>query len=332
MALPAAYNVFKRIQCPIDHLVMQSVDNSQVIRRVTAWDTCMITWLLPTSVVQRLAHPRYEVEGIADHMEHGQLGFLTFVASQNSVLDPSWSERFWEPKPQPSASIRMTVVDRVHWQRTLWAIRSYSGSTTWGKIPKHVFGMDLNDQTAVTIDAKYNEGNQQYDFYRLKIPHFKLDIGLEDSGVGVLHPTNPIVPGFQDNESALRILAMGRETNFRGYGGMVYRQPFWASPAHPNVAKMSADSTVDEFLKSEANVASLGPPVAAWVIRHVPEIKLYQVEAQVEDENEPHSASHYGDKSLSDRVQRKAMNRYFNFRDEVRDKAYSDIEGREIPR
>jgi hypothetical protein len=325
-------SIVKRVYSPIDHLTMQSVDNSQVAARIRAYDTCLVSWFLPTSILQQFCHPRYEVEPYAFTKEKGGIGILTLCGSRNTLLEKKTIDNFLEPKPQPSVSLRVSVVDRVHWQRSLWEIRSYAHSVRWARVPRWIYGIDIDDKTHIEIDTEFDEATKRYKKYELRIPTYDLNLKLEDTGVGVMDRSTPIVPGFLDNESAMKLLAMQTETNTRGEGGCIYRTPYWASPVHPNVAKMLPDSEVDTFLTMEVNSPTLGPPIAAWLVRDIPEIKLYQVEAHVEDENDPNSASHFGEKTLHGRIQTRVLNRHNAFRDELRAKVYSDIEGKEVPR
>lgn len=56
------------------------------------------------------------------------------------------------------------------------------------------------------------------------------------------------------------------------------------------------------------------------------------MEGEVEDENDPYTIGSVDNRGVIARVQKKAMNRYFNFRDELRNKVYSENAGMEMPR
>lgn len=346
--------LLKRIHAPIDQLVMQPTDMEFVKARTTAINGCIVSWLLPVASLQQFCHPRYEIEAIAEHPEHGRLGLLTVCASMNRLLHPGWLDRILDGGEwQPSLSLRVNVMDRVHWQRTYWGIRSYCKSRRWGSIPRRVLGIDLNNNDAVEIDTEFVPAPAapaavsgqappngaaataprvgRYARFNVAIPTLDLELQFADTGVDVLAPEAPPVLGFTDNESALRILAMARETNTYGEAGMVYRQPYFATPVMPSVANVRIVRD-GFFLKELKTPLVLQEPIAAWLINEVEEIKLYREEASVEEENEPNTSTHFGDKTLHNRVQQKAMNRYFAFREEVRQKSYADIEGRETPR
>ncbi|CAD2218439.1 hypothetical protein, conserved [Angomonas deanei] len=200
----------------------------------------------------------------------------------------------------------------------------------------------------------------QYDFekgqyttpYQVEIPGHDFRLTLQDTGTSLFNVNldwkeekekdsfelhNKVVDGFVENESALHRLGLSREVNMIGLGGSVYRQTLWSTPSLPNIARPHPNKKKNSIqygslFRHYFGCDPVGPPVALWLVNEIPQTLIYQMEGEVEDENDPNSATTYGDRSLTERVQKKAMNRYNNFRDDLRGKTYSDIGGEEMPR
>nr|CCC91426.1 conserved hypothetical protein [Trypanosoma congolense IL3000] len=354
-AAAATVRCTHRIRAPVDHLIMQPSDLDQVTTSITTTDAAIVTWYMPLSNLQQVLHRRYQAEqfgemihvatapdgesavgstGPTSGCEAIPLGFVTLVVGKNHPNKQTWMERVFDPAPHPTLSLRVAVVDRVHWQRTVWMVNSICRSACWGRIPQKIFSIDLDWKSDVLIDANFNVATEKYDTpYSVQVPNLGFHLTLKDTGRTLLDRETPVVDGFLDNESALRTLALAREVNMQGLGGCVYRQVLWSTPCLPNIAEVTRFEPGD-LLKRCFGVdpPAHAEPVAAWLVRQVDRTLVYKMEGEVEDENEPNSATTYGDRSLTERVQKKAMNRYNGFRDDVRRKVYSDIRGQEPPR
>ncbi|KAG8348986.1 hypothetical protein TRVL_00203 [Trypanosoma vivax] len=283
--------------------------------------------------------PAEELNGGTTNENPVPLGFVTLVAGRNYPKKQSWLERHLDSAPHPILSLRVAVVDRVHWQRTAWMVQSICPSICWGRIPQKIYSINLDWKNSVRIDAEFDEAVGMYSApFCLSVPGLNFHLALQDTGRTLLDPETPVVDGFCDNESALHRLSLPREVNMRGLGGSVYRQTLWCTPSLPNIAKVQQFQPGDLFRNcfgadpSTTSEIEFARPVAAWLVREVEETLVYTMEGEVEDENEPNSATTYGDRSLTERVQKKAMNRYNDFRHEVRTRVYSDLNGTERPR
>ena len=355
--------IVRRIRAPLDHLTMSALDTNQVVNTFSTKNIAMLAWLVPVSHLRTNVHRRYEVKPFAEiprselpyeltpaapsaaTAEAGEdddinrddpdapvpLGLVTMLLGQNIPGTQSFFERMIDPGPHTAMSLRITVEDRIHWQFSSWNHMTMCKSTFWGKVPQQIYDIHLDYKNPVKIDANFDTAANIFSKYEASIDAHGLKIELEDTGVGMLDASVPIVPGFLDNESAYKQLAAAREVNMRGMGGCVYRQTQWNTPTQPNVAKIKT-CDVDQYFINMFGVPPVGPPVVSWLLDKVDETKVYQMEAQVESENEPSTATHFGDRSLHERVQKKAMNRFYGFSDNVRGKAYADIRGDEYQR
>ena len=121
---------------------------------------------------------------------------------------------------------------------------------------------------------------------------------------------------------------MHRESLMRGNEGTCFRSGVWSTPVIPNVAKIKSlnigrnicdlfDLAEDEFPSND--------PLCAWVVKDVPKTLVYQAESMIEDENEPNDYTDQNEKTYTDRAQRKAMNRYEDMQNEVRQKSYKEM-------
>ncbi|ESS68673.1 hypothetical protein TCDM_02618 [Trypanosoma cruzi Dm28c] len=352
----------RRIRAPLDHLIMSPSDPDQVVTAIRTTDAAIVTWYMPLAELQRVLHRRYEAEqfgeltcpsttsassstgqqspndGTADASDGAgggtlPLGFLTLVAGRNYPLKQTWLERCFDPAPHPTLSLRVAVMDRIHWQRTAWMANSICRSICWGRLPQKIFSVNLDWKNDVCIDATFDAAADRYTApYELRVPGLGFHLTLQDTGTTLLDPKSRIVDGFLDNESALHRLSLAREVNMQGLGGSVYRQMLWSTPSLPNNAEVVRFDPGTLFKRCFGVDPPVAKPVAAWLVQEVEKTLLYRMEGEVEDENDPNSATTYGDRSLTERVQKKAMNRYNGFRDEVRGKVYSDLDGRELPR
>lgn len=331
--------------------MLQPLDREQVTARIRTNDVVIATWLFPVVTLQNMrVHKRYEVEATHESVgengtaappsgssgdENGspKFGMVTLLVGNNTPFHQTRLEKWLDPAPHATLSLRVSVMDRIHWQRSAWLAGSVCQSLCWGRIPKTIFNIPLDYKNKVEIDAVFDKSAQIYTKYQVDVPGYGFSLSLRDTGIPLLSGETPITEGFLDNESALRQLGLQREVNMNGVGNAVYRQPLWSSPSHPNVAEvldLKCGSLFEYYLGCAEPVST--KPVACWLVDEVEETLIYQMEAQVEDENDPNSATTFGERSLVERVQKKAMNRYTDFRDEIRTKTYSDLEGRELPR
>jgi hypothetical protein len=363
---PTTTKCIRRIRCPIDHLIMNPLDTDQVNARIHTKDVAILTWLFPVANLQSIIHKRYEAEAFHELLSLDEvsqtsstegvpasaptatipvsvptaplapgdkLGFATLIIGKNVPQHQGRFEKWLDPAPHPTLSLRISVLDRIHWQRSSWLAGSICNSLCWGRFPKAIFDIPLDWKNEVKIDAKFNSAENKFDHYNVSIPGHNFSITLQDTQKTLFEPTTPIVEGFLDNESALRQLALAREVNMPGLGNSVYRQTLWSTPCLPNIAEVTelkCGSLFQHYLGCVEPARR--EPVAAWLVDAVPETLIYSMEGHVEDENDPNSATTFGERSLVERVQKKAMNRYNDFRDDVRGKTYSDLGGKEMPR
>ncbi|KPA85760.1 hypothetical protein ABB37_00116 [Leptomonas pyrrhocoris] len=288
------------------------------------------------------------------------LGLVTMIVGNNIPAKQSWLEKMVDPAPHPTLSMRVMVLDRIHWQRTSWLAGSICSSLCWGRLPQRIFSINLDfknpviisggdDTTGVSTSSSdprkatttagsgrqplvFDAAAQRYTSpYQVDIPGLGFKLKLEDTGKTLFDASSRVVDGFLDNESALHRLALSREVNMLGLGGSVYRQALWSSPSLPNAGRV-VECEFGSLFERYFGCSPVGNPVATWLVDSVDKTLIYQMEGEVEDENEPNSATTYGDRSLTERVQKKAMNRYNGFRDDIRRKTYSELSGGDVPR
>lgn len=266
------------------------------------------------------------------------LGLVTMIVGNNIPAKQSWLERVVDPAPHPTLSMRVMVTDRIHWQRTSWLAGSICSSLCWGRLPQKIFSVNLDYKNPVTISGGdgqplvFDAATQRYTSpYQIDIPGLGFKLKVEDTGKTLFDASSRVADGFLDNESALHRLALSREVNMLGLGGSVYRQTLWSSPSLPNLGRV-VECDFGSLFERYFGCSPVGDPVATWLVDSVGKTLIYQMEGEVEDENEPNSATTYGDRSLTERVQKKAMNRYNGFRDDIRRKTYSELTGDEVPR
>lgn len=268
------------------------------------------------------------------------LGLVTLIAGLNYPAKQSRLERWLDPAPHGTLSLRVMVMDRIHWQRTSWLAGSICNSLCWGRLPQRIFSINLDYRNKVVISGgeaggnplTFDEEKQRYMTpMHVEVPGLGFKMSIEDTGKTLFDPNARIVDGFLDNESALHRLALSRELNMLGLGGSVYRQTLWSSPSLPNLGRL-VQCQFGSLFEEHFGCSPVGDPVATWLVNAVDKTLIYKMEGEVEDENDPNSATTYGDRSLTERVQKKAMNRYNGFRDDIRGKTYSEMKGEELPR
>ncbi|KEG14463.1 hypothetical protein DQ04_00451020 [Trypanosoma grayi] len=356
----------RRIRAPLDHLIMRPSDPDQVATAIRTTDAAIVTWYMPLESLQHVLHRRYEAEQFGELLvspppggagaaasssspKSGEeaaaeptaseenkpvpLGLVTLIAGRNYPAQQTWLERCFDPAPHSTLTLRVSVMDRIHWQRTAWMANSICRSICWGRLPQKIFAINLDWKNEVCIDGIFDASENRYTTpYELRVPGLDFHLTLQDTGKTLFDPNTRVVDGFLDNESALHRLSLAREVNMQGLGGSVYRQMLWSTPSLPNTATVLRFNPGTLFQRCFGADPPVATPVSAWLVQEVEKTLLYKMEGEVEDENDPNSATTYGDRSLTERVQKKAMNRYNGFRDEVRGKVYSDIDGKELPR
>jgi len=317
----------RRVRAPFDAISMQAKDLDKVVTCCSTADICILAWLLPQPVLQRLVHRRYDVETIFETDAQGPLGIVSIAAGRSTPKQQSTLERFLDPPPHQVLSVRLNVVDKFVWQRTHWSVTSLSSSKSFGLFPQRAFGA-LHTPHPVQITSSFDTTNNRFDKYEVCIPGLNFFVSLKDLNRTVLD--GPIVEGFLDNESALKLIGHPFELNYRGVSGSIYRQPMWITPFSPNVAEVMQLET-GTFFKDIFGEEPVGAPLCAWLVDRVPETKIYQAESQAEFENDEYHLTSQP-RGAQVRVQRRATNRYESFRDGLRRRAYSDINEEEAPR
>lgn len=325
--------IFKqRIICHFDTLCLKPTDLETVTTTVTSKDIGIVSFLVPSKNLQELVHQRYEVEDLAYDQSTGTpYGLLTCITSQFSVTDKKmkqgWFNRFFESEWIGQMILKTSVIDRHTWNRTAWHFRSYLKSPQWQNFPQKMYGIDLRS-AKVNLDTKFNEEKNVFDRYYSEVPDIDFRMELEDTGVSVLDPEAKCVNGFVDNESALRVIAMHRESLMRGNEGTCFRTGVFSTPVIPNIATVKDFSigrkVCDLFDLSEDQFPTEAP-LCAWVVKDLPKTLVYQCESMVEDENEEHNWTDQNEKTYNDRAQKKTMNRNEAMQEEVRQKAYKEI-------
>ena len=299
----------------------------------------VVTWRIPLKFLQEKVHKRYEVDAPfvdsqAASEDQEKLGLVTLVCANFTGSKTGLVERVFDRPPHAALHLRVSVVDRVHWHRTVWGAGSVCNSLFWGKFARFVFNVDIECHHPVNISSTFNAEKGKYDSYAVDIPGMGFTMALDDTGTTLLQPDSPVVEGFSDNESALRQLGLIHEVNFYGLGRSIYRQALWNTPILPNVAnvtKMEPGSLFTRFFGPDCP-APIGPPIAAWVMNEIPETKVYKMEGMREAENDMDAVPYKGQQELTRRVEVKAMRRYFKFRSEVRNKSIADLRQGEQPR
>ena len=332
-----ALKLTKRVRCAIDHYVMAPLDVDQVHAAARGTDVALVSWFVPQKKLSFGVHRRYEVETFAVDDDGVEYGILTMAAglshphSAVEVLDRAFGDR--GGAAHGVVSFRTCVTDRTFWQRTCWNMYTHTASAAWGAAARKNYGVDVRDDP-VSVRAVFDKDAGRYASYELSVPTAGLRLGLRDTGKELLHYKSPVVPGFVENESALRLLGLLPETVQTGSGGCVMRQPMWCSAINPNVAEV-VDFEPGEVLLDYLKVGKedFGEPITAWLQDEIPVQVIYTPELGVETENEPGTASTMGEeRQFLTRTTFKGMKRQQQFMDDVRSKTYADIEGKEEPR
>lgn len=333
----------KRIFTPLDFLVLQPVMEAPPVARVVGAHTACITWLAPVEQLQQRVHKRYEVEAVATDkvatragaVAERPLGLLSMVVTRNTSRGHGFVSRLLD-QSHNTVSFRSVVVDRQHWRRSAWCYASYVPSFTAGTIPRRAFGLPhIYDDKRVTIDAAFDAQAARYTRYSASLDGV-VSVALEDSGSALIGSGAATTPCFTDNESALAVLGLPQEFLMFTDEGGIFRQPAWSPLPNPNVAALTACDVHDPDALRDVLCGPLPdtPPIAAWLLDDTGTTNLYQAELAVEDEQDSSGAvTHsYGDGGLRHRVTARAINRYLNFRDDVRRKVYAENSGAELPR
>lgn len=325
--------IFKqRVICHFDSLCLKPTDLGEVTNIVRSRNLGMITFLIPSRNLQELVHPRFEVEDMAiDQATGTPYGILTAIVSEFSPSQKSKKslfERLFEPEWIPQLVLKTSVIDRHTWNRTAWHFRSYLKSSQWQDFPRKVYGLDLRPDPVSLAGTKFNEEKDMFESFKAECPNIGFKLGLEDTGVSVLDPDARVVDGFVDNESALRVIIMHRESLMRGNEGTCFRTGVWSTPVIPNVANVtdfSIGRQICDLFELPEDQFPVDSPLCAWCVKDIPSTFVYQAESTVEDENEPNDWTDQNEKTYTDRAQRKAMNRNHEMKDEIRMKAYRDM-------
>jgi hypothetical protein len=342
-----AFTFRQRIISHFDSLILQPTDQPRVMVKMRSRNMAVLSFLMPTVKLQERVHGRFEVETMAVDADGKPYGILTAVVSEFSVVESlrrTFFEKVLEDPWIGQLALKTSVVDRMNWDRTSWHFTSFLRSKHWGEFPRTAYGVDMRPHK-VTVKAEYAAagGPQQTaaaaaagaggiaarcTSYVAECPDIGFRLRLEDTGVGLLDRDVRTTDGFVDNESALRVIGMGRETVSRGNEGVCFRTGLWSTPVVPNLARIVEftpgrrvcdlfDVTEDEF-PSKA-------PIAVWLAHEIPETFVYQTESQIEGENEPNDYTDQNDQTFADRAQRRSMNRTMDLQDEIRRKSYKQF-------
>lgn len=328
--------VTRRVRSVIDYLAMQSFDSATIVNNIHTSHSALLAFYVPLANLQNRTHRRFEVERFAEWTPPQSsvavpLGLATVLVGVNKPQVSTLLDRWLDPGPYPCLNVRIVVIDRVQWQRTVWAAHSICKSLCWGRLPQKLYGISMDYQHPVHVDSEFDATLGHYTKYVATVPGRGVHIELEDTKVPLLTRGNRVVDGFLDNESALKVLGLGREVVMRGIGGECYRQPLWSTPTHPNLAK-PVKVEVTKLFEDVFDCAPVGDPIVSWLVDEVPNTQIFQIEGQIEEENDAFQSVKVGERMLVERVQKKAQNRYNAFRDDVRAKAYSELRGEELPR
>ena len=285
----------------------------------------IVTYALDPKCLQRFIHNRYSCEAFTDS-SGAEKAFFSIAISQSTPHRLGRLERFIDRPPFNCVSYRCFVTDKLYWQNSCWQFGTFLKSLFYCRFPRTIYGLPLFN-AKVSIDQKFDMKNMRYDKYHVTsdgVDHIgKLDMELEDTGVPLLEA--PTFEGFDTNESMISALLMPNEYVTRGQGQLLYRQGTQCLPFHPSVGKLKSCKSLS-FLCDNMGLGDidLQHPHSVVLQHSVENMQTLAIEARVEEENDPHIGSQ--GPGMATRVQRKAMNRAFTFRDELRDKAYVESE------
>ena len=285
----------------------------------------IVTYALDPKSLERFMHKRYACEKFTDS-SGAEKGLFSIAISQSTPHRLSRIERFFDRPPFNCVSYRALTQDKIHWQNSCWQFGTFLKSLFYCRFPRITYGMPLFN-APVHIDQKFDLANMRYEKFHVTTDGVdnigKLDIELEDTGVPLLEA--PVFEGFDSNESMLSALCMPQEYVTHGAGTTLYRQGTQCLPFHPSVGKLKRTKALS-FLCDTMGLGDidLEHPHSVLLQHRVENTQTLSVEVSIEEENDPHAGSNSS--NVTDRVTKKAMNRAFAFRDEIRDRAYADAE------
>ena len=285
----------------------------------------IITYTVPPSRLEKFLHSRYTCS-VYKTEKAEEWAFLSLVISSCAPKQNSKIQQWLDPGPFSCINYRSLVQDMVFWQRSSWQFGTCLNSLFYRRIPRAVYGLPLF-HSDVKIDAEFNESKQRYLRYEVQATSDQnignLRLSVKDTGKPLLE--SPLFEGFDNNESMLGALAFPGEYVTRGEGNWVYRQIVQSTPFHPTVGTLCELPHIPFFTKQFGlSDLDLANPHSILLQQEIENLQALTLESHVEDDNEPNSASQtYG---INDRIQRRAMNRNFRFRDEIREKAYRALE------
>lgn len=345
----------KRILSHFDSLALAPTDLTTIQSTTTSHNVALVSWLLPVGRLQQLVHSRFEVETIARDNEDTPYGLLTMVSSQFELPNTerrTLYERMTEPKVVTQVVYKTSVVDRQHWHRTAWTFFSASSSALWARNPRKLYGIDIDLFNVKITAPKFDEerscyggagelteeekkgaakqSNNRDSYYTLEVPDDGLKLSLKDSGRNLFDHRVRVTDGFVDNESALRVVGMHRESIMWGHEGSLVRQPAWSTPILPNTASLvPATFSPGRSMSERFGIAQEDfptTPLVCWLVQRIPKTYIYAVESMIEEENDMSGGwSSQGEQPFQDRVQKRAQNRYDVFKGELRSRVYEDL-------
>jgi hypothetical protein len=330
----------KIIHSPINFRTMQVVDRDTIITTFTAKNVLTVAWLCPMRQLQQLIHKRFEVEVVATDEETKEgLGILIMVAGRRvPEVHGSWFNRQFLCKPHDVVNFQALVVDRFHWKRTMWNLGSFCTSLAWAQIPRYAYGItSINASHNIRVTADLNRDANRNGSYECNVDGV-FTLKAKESAYNLFDADADLTPGFTDNESALNVLGLPRESLSFGVGGFVNRQPAWTPLFNPTLAggvsvelTPQSDAVLGEMIGGPLPLNR--PPLAAWLMDELDECLVFTPEADIESENDPsqYGTGQLGERGVNMRVTTRAVARSRSFASELRSKAYGAAEGR-VPR
>ena len=317
------------IKCPLDFVSVPPLEKNfqNIHAKFDVLHHTIISYAVQPEALQRFIHDRYTCETFTD-VDGADKALLSVVISQSTPARLNRLEKFIDPPPYTSVSYRCLVMDKVFWYRSSWNFAAFMKSLFYSKFSRKVYGLPLFH---AQVDL-----NQRFDMDLMRYTQFdvasdgengvgKLNISIEDTGTPLLEA--PPYVGFDTNESMLAALALPCETVTRGEGNCLYRQGAQCTPFSPSVGHLK-QCTAMSYITDTLGIPDMEAtkPHSVLLQYRVEDMQTLEVETFVEDENDPHNASQ--NTGMSARIQRKAMNRAFAFRDHLRDKYYAGEEAR----
>jgi len=315
------------IRCPLDWSVLIPLEKRPdfITSQFHVKHHAIITYAADPFLLEKFFHHRFTSETFADDAgkEHA---FVSIVISQCEPLQQSRLQRWIDPGPYGCVNYRCMVQDKVFWRRSSWQFGTFVKSLYYCRLPRQVHGLPMYN-AKVDLDVEFDQTKSRYSKFNIDCRGEggvgPLRLQLRDTGVPVLQA--PPFEGFDSNESMLAALVFPTEYITRGEGNWVYRQPTQCTPFHPTVGVLEGTPQVGFLTETlQIGVDLSKPPHSVLLQDVVEDVQALQIEAHVEDENEPHSGTLSGVSGVNDRIQRKAMNRNISFRDGIRDKVYTE--------